>query len=231
MAQKTRLTLKDVLSHLSYAQARKMLGPRGQALLRRGGASSIDIDTQVRMDSHCFSLDLGRNVVTLRLSDAAAGRIDFSCTGCADTLRACWGRALPDPRGEAGTGACRGPVRCHSPGNALRRRADRTRACGQGRAGPYGTDDAGTPGREGDLARLRRDEQPFGQDLPGRAPRLGSGRIVLFLSRFQDKHAGDLQAPALCRQSHEEKAAGERCLVPTSVLASLSTSATAMRRS
>ena len=27
------------------------------------------------------------------------------------------------------------------------------------------------------------------------------------MSRFQDKHAGDLQAPALCRQSHEEKAA------------------------
>lgn len=75
--------MRDVLSHLSYAQARKLLGTRGQALLRRGGASAIDIDVQVRMDQHCFSLDLGRNVVTLRLSDAAAGRIDFSCTGCA----------------------------------------------------------------------------------------------------------------------------------------------------
>ncbi len=83
MARKTRLSLPDVLSHLSYAQARKLLGPRGQALLRKGGASAIDIDAQVRMDRHRFTLDLGEAVATLRLDDAANGRIQFSCTACA----------------------------------------------------------------------------------------------------------------------------------------------------
>jgi hypothetical protein len=83
MARKIRLSLRDVLSHLSYPQARKLLGPRGQALLRRGGASSIDIDAQVRMDQDRFSLDLGRANVTLALSDAADGRITFSCSECA----------------------------------------------------------------------------------------------------------------------------------------------------
>lgn len=83
MAWKVRLSLPDVLSHLSYAQARKLLGPRGQVLLRRGGSSDIDIDGQVRMDRNSFALDLGEAVATLRLSDAASGRIQFSCTACA----------------------------------------------------------------------------------------------------------------------------------------------------
>ena len=83
MARKVRLSLPDVLSHLGYAQARKLLGPRGQVLLRRGGSSDIDIDAQVRMDRTSFALDLGDAVATLRLSDAASGRIQFSCTACA----------------------------------------------------------------------------------------------------------------------------------------------------
>src|SRR5271157_3614426 len=83
MARKTRLTLPDVLSHLSYAQARKLLGPRGQALLRMGGSASIDIDAQVRMDRHSFTLDLGEAVATLRLGDTATGGMQFSCTACA----------------------------------------------------------------------------------------------------------------------------------------------------
>jgi superfamily II DNA or RNA helicase len=82
MARKVGLTLSDLLSHLSYAQARKLLGPRGQALLRKGGSSDIDIDAQVRMDRHSFMLNLGESVATLRLSDAASGRIQFSCTTC-----------------------------------------------------------------------------------------------------------------------------------------------------
>ena len=84
MARKIRLSLLDILSRLSYGQARKLLGPRGQALLRMGGSSAIDIDAQVRMDRHSFSLDLGEAVVTLRLSDAANGRIEFSCTACTE---------------------------------------------------------------------------------------------------------------------------------------------------
>ncbi len=83
MARKSRLPLTDVLSHLSYAQARRHLGPRGQALLRTGGASAIDIDAQVRMDRHSFTLELDEAVATLRLDDAANDRIQFSCTACA----------------------------------------------------------------------------------------------------------------------------------------------------
>jgi superfamily II DNA or RNA helicase len=84
MARTTRLSLPDVLSHLTYARARKLLGPRGQTLLRRGGAFAIDIGSQVRMDRRSFSLDLGDALVTLRLSDAADGRIQYSCTACGE---------------------------------------------------------------------------------------------------------------------------------------------------
>lgn len=83
MARTATLTLRDVLSHLSYTRARKLLGPRGDALLRSGGQETIDIDGQVRMDAHNFTLDCGESVVTLRLSDAASGRIAFSCSTCA----------------------------------------------------------------------------------------------------------------------------------------------------
>ncbi len=82
MARKIKLSLRDVLSHLSYSQARKLLGPRGQALMREGGSLPIDIDAQVGMDQDHFALDLGRANVTLALSDAADGRIDFSCSEC-----------------------------------------------------------------------------------------------------------------------------------------------------
>jgi hypothetical protein len=83
MARTTALTLRDVLSHLSYARAKKLLGPRGDALLRRGGQETIDIDGQVRMDANSFTLDCGESIVTQRLSDAANGRIDFACSTCA----------------------------------------------------------------------------------------------------------------------------------------------------
>ncbi len=83
MARTATLTLRDVLSHLSYTRARKLLGPHGVVLLRSGGQKTIDIDGQVRMDAHSLTLDCGESVVTLRLSDAASGRIDFSCSTCA----------------------------------------------------------------------------------------------------------------------------------------------------
>ena len=41
------LTLKDKLSHLSYAQACKLLGPEGKQLIMAGGKYDIDIFDQV----------------------------------------------------------------------------------------------------------------------------------------------------------------------------------------
>jgi len=83
MARTTTLTLRDILSHLSYTRAKKLLGPRGDALLRRGGQKTIDIDSQVRTDADSFTLDCGQSIVTLRLGAGSAGLIDFECSTCA----------------------------------------------------------------------------------------------------------------------------------------------------
>lgn len=59
MQPKTSLTLRDVLSHFTYSGARKLLGPSGAKLLRKGGQRVIDIETQVTLDEERFTLELG----------------------------------------------------------------------------------------------------------------------------------------------------------------------------
>lgn len=85
MERKKEFTLRDLLSHLSYTSARKLLGPSGARLLRQGGQQAIDIESQIVLDDERFTLDLGPSVVTLRTSDAHSGRIGFSCTTCETT--------------------------------------------------------------------------------------------------------------------------------------------------
>jgi hypothetical protein len=79
------LTLKDILSHLSYVEARTLLGPQGAKLIRNGGRWDIDIETQTTLEDTFFLLSLGEASVTIKLSDARNRRLSFSCTACRGT--------------------------------------------------------------------------------------------------------------------------------------------------
>ncbi|MFZ5831685.1 MAG: DEAD/DEAH box helicase [Planctomycetota bacterium] len=81
------LTLRDRLSRLTWEQARRLLGPDGDRLLRQGSNyDSIDIERDVYLRGDLFRLKLpaaGRRVVvTLTLMAAAKHRLHFNCTAC-----------------------------------------------------------------------------------------------------------------------------------------------------
>jgi superfamily II DNA or RNA helicase len=75
-------TLKDKLSHLTYAQAVKLLGPQGKELLMVGGKFDIDISEQVTFNAECFQLQLEGAVVDLHLDPLKPKRIHMTCSQC-----------------------------------------------------------------------------------------------------------------------------------------------------
>ncbi len=75
-------SLRDKLSHLSLAQAVKLLGDRGQALINEGGRYEIDIDAQVRFSRSRFRLILGAAQVVIRLDPQRPRRLAVSCNRC-----------------------------------------------------------------------------------------------------------------------------------------------------
>ena len=74
--------LKDKLSHLSFRQACKLLGPEGEKLIRAGGIYDIDLTEQVTVGRDLFSLDLGEAVVTIELDPEKNKRLNFQCSVC-----------------------------------------------------------------------------------------------------------------------------------------------------
>lgn len=77
------INLKDKLSHLTYRQACKLLGPEGEQLIRTGGKCEVDIGEQVALRTDLFSLNLGEAVVTITLSPERDQPLNFNCTACA----------------------------------------------------------------------------------------------------------------------------------------------------
>jgi hypothetical protein len=75
-------TLRDKLSHLSFHQACKLLGPQGQALIMEGGKFDINIFEQVALDDHRFRLTLEQATVDIFLSDDKRQRFNLSCSQC-----------------------------------------------------------------------------------------------------------------------------------------------------
>ena len=67
------LELKDILSHLSYRKACRLLGPEGERLIRRGGQFEINLHDQVILNRDLFQLDLGEAVVTISLDPIGSG--------------------------------------------------------------------------------------------------------------------------------------------------------------
>ena len=76
------LTLKDKLSHLSYPQACKLLGPEGKHLIMEGGKFDIDLYGQVTLDNDRFQLKLSDAVVDLALDPLKPKRLSIGCSIC-----------------------------------------------------------------------------------------------------------------------------------------------------
>jgi hypothetical protein len=75
-------TLRDKLSHLSYIQACKLLGPRGKSLIIEGGKFDINLHEQVLLSDQRFSLTIEDAVVEIRLSNDKRQRFDMRCSRC-----------------------------------------------------------------------------------------------------------------------------------------------------
>jgi superfamily II DNA or RNA helicase len=76
------ITLKDKLSHLTYRQACKLLGPQGETLIRAGGKYDIDIVENVRLNRDLFRLHLDGATVTIRLDPMKNRKLSFQCSAC-----------------------------------------------------------------------------------------------------------------------------------------------------
>ena len=75
-------TLRDKLSHLSFVQAAKLLGPRGRELIMEGGKYDINLYEQVTLDDHHFRLNLEEANVEIGLGNDKRQRFDLRCSAC-----------------------------------------------------------------------------------------------------------------------------------------------------
>lgn len=78
----TTMNLKDKLSHLTFREACKLLGPKGGRLIREGGKYDIDIAGQVAWGEDQFRVDLGDAIVTFSLTPEKPKLLGFRCSGC-----------------------------------------------------------------------------------------------------------------------------------------------------
>jgi len=76
------VNLKDRLSHLNYQEARKLLGPGGDRLIRQGGRYEIDIAAQVDLDTNNFLVRLNGSEVTIRLDPSRSRKLQYRCSSC-----------------------------------------------------------------------------------------------------------------------------------------------------
>ena len=77
-------TLKDILSHLTFRKACKLLGTEGEKLIRTGGQYDIDIDTQTTLHDDAFRFLMGSALVTITLDHAAEQSLRIRCAKCAE---------------------------------------------------------------------------------------------------------------------------------------------------
>ena len=73
---------KDILSHLNYRDACKLLGPQGEVLLRMGGKWDIDPYEQVSLDTGRFVLKLGEATVIIEDDPSSSRQLRSICSSC-----------------------------------------------------------------------------------------------------------------------------------------------------
>jgi len=76
------ITLKDKLSHLTFRQACKLLGTKGEQLIRSGGKYAIDFETQVELHKNHFQLNLSDALVTISLDPGKKDNLKIECSAC-----------------------------------------------------------------------------------------------------------------------------------------------------
>ncbi len=76
------LTLRDRLSHLSFRDAARLLGPGGEALVRQGGRRQVSVLDQAQLTEERLTLDLGDAVAEVALDPARDRELRFSCSAC-----------------------------------------------------------------------------------------------------------------------------------------------------
>ena len=77
------MTLKDKLSHLSYTQACKLLGPQGKQLILEGGKYEIDVFEQVAFTDEHFNLTIDNAQVSVTLDPLKDQQLNVHCSACA----------------------------------------------------------------------------------------------------------------------------------------------------
>ena len=80
-AKSKDLTLRDKLSHLTYTQACRLLGPGGKELLLAGGRHDLDLG-QIEIGSQACRASVGQATVRISLRDDANRRLTWSCSAC-----------------------------------------------------------------------------------------------------------------------------------------------------
>lgn len=75
-------TLTDILSHLSFRQATRMLGENGKALILQGGKFDIDPTDQIHLDEQLFQLTLTDATVRIALDPHRPKQLQLSCSSC-----------------------------------------------------------------------------------------------------------------------------------------------------
>ena len=75
-------TLKDMLSHLNYRGAVKLLGSDGVALLRKGGKMHVDLEEQVILADDLFTLFIEGSIVTIALGGPGSQSLTVRCSTC-----------------------------------------------------------------------------------------------------------------------------------------------------
>jgi superfamily II DNA or RNA helicase len=76
------IALKDKLSHLSYTQACKLLGPQGRHLLLEGGKYEVDVFEQVTFDGEHFNLNINSAQVSVTLDPQKDQSLNIRCSAC-----------------------------------------------------------------------------------------------------------------------------------------------------
>ncbi len=76
------LDIKDILSHLSYRQACRLLGPEGERLIRRGGQLEISLQDQVILNRDFFQLDMDEAIVTISCDPMKEKQLKCVCSEC-----------------------------------------------------------------------------------------------------------------------------------------------------
>jgi len=80
--KRSKLTLRDKLSRLTFAQACKLAGDGGEALIRQGGAYDIDPVDDVQWRPGRMEVVVGSASVTFSLADGARRRMAVRCSRC-----------------------------------------------------------------------------------------------------------------------------------------------------